>query len=49
MRAEVTTSIVLGALVYIHRARSCLQIAVDEWAHERVFLGALIVASKVST
>ncbi|KAJ7031251.1 hypothetical protein C8F04DRAFT_1222225 [Mycena alexandri] len=45
-RAEVTAPTVLTALVYIHRARPHLSIALEEWALERVFLGALIVASK---
>lgn len=46
--AEVTTPTVLGALVYIDRAKPHLHIALEEWALERVFLGAVIVASKVS-
>ncbi|KAJ7178773.1 hypothetical protein C8R43DRAFT_819724, partial [Mycena crocata] len=45
-RAEVTTPTVLTALVYISRVRPHLTIAVEKWAFERVFLGALIVASK---
>ncbi|KAJ7739555.1 hypothetical protein B0H16DRAFT_62863 [Mycena metata] len=45
-RAEVPFPTVLTALVYIHRARPHLSIALEEWALERVFLGALIVASK---
>ncbi|KAJ7713938.1 hypothetical protein B0H16DRAFT_1341022, partial [Mycena metata] len=45
-RAAVTPPTLLTALVYIHRARPHLFIAVEEWALERVFLGALIVASK---
>ncbi|KAJ7143209.1 hypothetical protein C8R43DRAFT_891932 [Mycena crocata] len=45
-RAEVTTPTVLTALVYIARARPHLSIALEEWALERVFLGALITASK---
>ncbi|KAF7313165.1 Cyclin N-terminal domain-containing protein [Mycena kentingensis (nom. inval.)] len=45
-RAEVTTSTVLSTLVYLARARPHLSIALEEWALERVFLGALIVASK---
>ncbi|KAJ7157067.1 hypothetical protein C8R43DRAFT_852573, partial [Mycena crocata] len=46
IRAEVTTPTLLTALVYIVRARPHLIIALPEWALERVFLGALIVASK---
>ncbi|KAJ7093655.1 hypothetical protein C8R43DRAFT_863460, partial [Mycena crocata] len=45
-RAEVATATVLTTLVYIVRARPHLCIALEEWALERVFLGALIVASK---
>ncbi|KAJ6584342.1 hypothetical protein B0H19DRAFT_1104747 [Mycena capillaripes] len=45
-RAEVAPATVLVALVYIARARAHLTIALEEWALERVFLGALIVASK---
>lgn len=46
-RAEVATPVYLAALVYIDRARPHLHIALEEWALERVFLGSLIVASKV--
>ncbi|KAG7093093.1 hypothetical protein E1B28_009380 [Marasmius oreades] len=45
-RAEVTTPVVISTLVYIDRAKPHLHIALEEWALERVFLGALIVASK---
>ncbi|KAJ7453095.1 hypothetical protein FB451DRAFT_1373843 [Mycena latifolia] len=45
-RAEVTPPTVLTALVYVHRARPHLSIALEEWALERVWLGALISASK---
>ncbi|KAJ7618902.1 hypothetical protein DFH06DRAFT_914430, partial [Mycena polygramma] len=45
-RAEVTLPTVLVALAYIARARPQLDIAVEQWALERAFLGALIVASK---
>ncbi|EJD02161.1 uncharacterized protein FOMMEDRAFT_87447, partial [Fomitiporia mediterranea MF3/22] len=45
-RAEVTLSAVIGALVYIARARPHLSIAIEEWAQHRVLLGALITASK---
>ncbi|KAJ7772857.1 hypothetical protein DFH07DRAFT_878385 [Mycena maculata] len=45
-RAEVAAPTVLVALVYIARARPHLSIALEEWALERVFLGALITASK---
>ncbi|KAF9014862.1 hypothetical protein BDZ89DRAFT_437648 [Hymenopellis radicata] len=45
-RAEVTMPTVLVALVYVDRAKPHLHIALEEWALERVFLGALIIASK---
>ncbi|CAK5276995.1 unnamed protein product [Mycena citricolor] len=45
-RAEVQPAAALVALVYVVRARPHLSIALEEWALERVFLGALIVASK---
>ncbi|KAK7040563.1 cyclin N-terminal domain-containing protein [Favolaschia claudopus] len=45
-RAEVPTPTLLVALVYVARARTHLSIALEQWALERVFLGALIVASK---
>ncbi|KAJ6563680.1 hypothetical protein DFH09DRAFT_1035295 [Mycena vulgaris] len=45
-RAEVTPSTLLTALVYVFRASPHLSIAIEEWALERVFLGALIAASK---
>jgi hypothetical protein len=47
-RAEVELPVVLATLVYLNRARPHLHIALEEWANERVFLGAIIVASKVS-
>ncbi|KAJ7087565.1 hypothetical protein B0H15DRAFT_801167 [Mycena belliarum] len=45
-RAEVTPPVLLTALIYIARARPHLCIALEKWALERVFLGALITASK---
>ncbi|KAF7323587.1 Cyclin N-terminal domain-containing protein [Mycena kentingensis (nom. inval.)] len=45
-RAEVTPATVFASLVYVARSRSHLSIALEEWALERVFLGALIVAAK---
>ncbi|KAF8904657.1 hypothetical protein CPB85DRAFT_1376901 [Mucidula mucida] len=45
-RAEVTMPTLLVALVYVDRAKPHLHIALEEWALERVFLGALIIASK---
>lgn len=46
-RSEVTVGVLLVALVYIERAKPHLTIETMDWAHERVFLGALILASKV--
>ncbi|KAK7038288.1 hypothetical protein R3P38DRAFT_3182380 [Favolaschia claudopus] len=45
-RAEVTLPTLLVALVYTARARPHLAIALPSYALERVFLGALICASK---
>ncbi|KAF7367555.1 Cyclin N-terminal domain-containing protein [Mycena sanguinolenta] len=45
-RAEVTPATLLVTLVYIARSQRHVSIAVEEWALERVFLGALILASK---
>jgi len=45
-RAEVTVADILVTLVYIQRARPYLSIQTQDWALHRVFLGALIVASK---
>ncbi|KAI0062364.1 hypothetical protein BV25DRAFT_1825812 [Artomyces pyxidatus] len=45
-RAEVEMPVILASLVYLDRAKPHLHIALEEWANERVFLGALIVASK---
>lgn len=46
-RAEVKIPVLLVALVYIDRARSHLEIAIDQYAFERVFLGGVILANKV--
>ena len=46
-RAEVSMPTLLVTLVYIQRAKHHLHIGLEQWALERVFLGALIVASKV--
>ncbi|KAF9053175.1 hypothetical protein BJ165DRAFT_1400509 [Panaeolus papilionaceus] len=45
-RAEVTMPTLLSTLVYVSRAKPHLHIGLEQWALERVFLGALIVASK---
>ncbi|KAI0697332.1 hypothetical protein C8T65DRAFT_614875 [Cerioporus squamosus] len=45
-RAEVKVPALLVTLVYIERAKPHIQIALEQWAHERVFLGALILANK---
>lgn len=46
-RSEVQVPVVLASLVYIHRAKPYLSIKTEQWACERVFLGALILAAKV--
>ncbi len=46
-KAEVKVPALLVTLVYINRAKPHIQIALEQWAHERVFLGALILANKV--
>ena len=48
-RAEIPTAVLLVTLVYIHRSRPHLSVEAEEWAFHRVFLGALMVASKVCT
>ncbi|KIY43768.1 hypothetical protein FISHEDRAFT_11170, partial [Fistulina hepatica ATCC 64428] len=45
-RSHVSINVILGALVYIVRSKAHLRIRVIDWAHERVFLGALVVAAK---
>ncbi|KAH9950325.1 hypothetical protein B0H21DRAFT_785651 [Amylocystis lapponica] len=45
-KAEIKVPVLLAALVYIDRAKPHIQIALEKWACERVFLGALIVANK---
>ncbi|KAH8079440.1 hypothetical protein BXZ70DRAFT_650534 [Cristinia sonorae] len=44
--SETRVPILLVALVYIERAKAYLRISQNAWAHERVFMGALIVAHK---
>jgi hypothetical protein len=46
-RAEVPMGVLLVTLVYIHRSRPHLSIEAEDWALHRIFLGALIIASKV--
>ncbi len=46
-KAEVKVPAILVTLVYIDRAKPHIQIALEQWANERVFLGALILANKV--
>ena len=46
-RSEMKAPVILASLVYIHRAMPYLSIATEQWACERVFLGALILAAKV--
>ncbi|KAI0748715.1 hypothetical protein C8Q80DRAFT_1103380 [Daedaleopsis nitida] len=45
-KAEVKVPALLVSLVYIERAKPHIQIALEQWANERVFLGALILANK---
>lgn len=45
-KAEVKVPTLLVSLAYINRAKPHLSIALEQWANERVFLGALITASK---
>ena len=46
-RAGVQIPVLLGTLVYLDRAKPHLQLSLEEWACERVFLGALICSNKV--
>lgn len=46
-RAGVQLPVLLGTLVYLDRAKPHLQLSLEEWACERVFLGALICSNKV--
>lgn len=46
-RSQVALPTILVALVYIERSRPHLFIELEQWACERIFLGALVVASKV--
>ena len=46
-RAEIPTAVLLVTLVYIYRSRPHLSVEAEEWALHRVFLGALMLASKV--
>ncbi|THH33204.1 hypothetical protein EUX98_g1010 [Antrodiella citrinella] len=44
--SDTQVPVLLVALVYIERAKPYLHISQEWWAHERVFLGALICAHK---
>ena len=46
-RAQCTVATLLVAAIYIARAKPYITIAKPEWALERVFLGALVCATKV--
>ncbi|KAK7056805.1 hypothetical protein VNI00_002522 [Paramarasmius palmivorus] len=46
VHARLSLAVLLGALVYIERIRAELMVKDDVWALERVFLGAVIAASK---
>ncbi|KAI0093380.1 hypothetical protein BDY19DRAFT_882810 [Irpex rosettiformis] len=45
-RAGIGMPGLLGTLVYLDRAKPHLQLSLEEWACERVFLGALICSNK---
>ncbi|KAI1791762.1 hypothetical protein LXA43DRAFT_392742 [Ganoderma leucocontextum] len=45
-KAEIKVPAILVSLVYIDRAKPHIQIALEQWANERVFLGAIILANK---
>lgn len=47
LQSETNVPALLVALVYVERARPHLSVSMEKWACERLFLGALIVASKV--
>ena len=47
-KSQVALPVILVALVYTERSRPHLFIELEQWACERIFLGALVVASKVS-
>ncbi|KAI1782890.1 hypothetical protein LXA43DRAFT_851720, partial [Ganoderma leucocontextum] len=44
--AHVTTPVILVSIVYVNRVKPRMQIALEQWAYERVILGALVVAQK---
>ena len=46
--AEVSITDILVTIVYMRRSRAHLSIETEEWALHRVFLGALVLAHKVS-
>jgi hypothetical protein len=46
-KSQVTLPVILVALVYIERSKPHLFVELEQWARERIFLGALVVASKV--
>ena len=46
--SRVSAAVVLVALIYINRAKPHLRITTERWACERIFVGALVLAGKVS-
>lgn len=46
--SRVSAAVVLVALIYIKRAKPHLRITSERWACERIFVGALVLAGKVS-
>ncbi|KAI0790860.1 hypothetical protein C8Q75DRAFT_716523 [Abortiporus biennis] len=45
-KADIKVSVLLVTLVYIERAKHFLHISTEQWANERVFLGAIMAAYK---
>ncbi|KAI0790835.1 hypothetical protein C8Q75DRAFT_877279 [Abortiporus biennis] len=45
-KADIKVPVLLVALVYIERAKPNLQITTEQWAYERVCLGAIMLAYK---
>lgn len=48
-RAEVAVPMLLITASYIMRSKNFIYISKPDWAFERVFLGALVVATKVDS
>jgi len=48
-RSRIDISVILVALVYLERARPQFKISDERWACERILIGALVLASKVTS